>query len=513
MSAIREAGGTVHYIPVNMTDVAAVRSAITIVRERSGRIDVLLHAAGVERSHLLPDKSPEEFDLVFDVKVGGFINLLRAIGDMPLGAIVAFSSVAGRFGNAGQTDYSAANDTLCKIISSLRTTRPGTRGIAIDWTAWAGIGMATRGSIPKLMEVAGIDMSTPEAGIPVIRRELRTGDTRGEVVIAKRLGVMTEELDDSGGLEILSSGAVATHGPMIGVIRSARINDGLIVETTLCPKEQPFLRDHQIQGTPVLPGVMGMESFAEISRIMLPGWNVTGLEDVNFLAPFKFYKDEPRILTLRATVSSRDEDAVADCCLIGRRQLKNDLEPQETTHFTARVLLCKKSLKKSVGESFSAQGGALIDAEEIYRLYFHGPAYRVVKQAWRDEQRMVGELASNLPIDHYPADSPILISPRLIELCFQTAGLWEIATKGRFGLPQHVDSVRFYGAPVVNNPLYAIITPDEVDGTFRAEVADASGNCYLELTGYRTVAIPAVGDEQVIKRLQDAFRQEHLQAA
>ena len=76
------------------------------VRRQSGRIDVLLHAAGIERSHFLPDKDPREFDLVFDVKADGLFNLLHAIGDMPLGATVAFSSIAGRFGNAGQTDYS-----------------------------------------------------------------------------------------------------------------------------------------------------------------------------------------------------------------------------------------------------------------------------------------------------------------------------------------------------------------------------------------------------------------------
>ena len=80
--------------------------------------------------------------------------------------------MAGRFGNGGQTDYSAANDLMCKIASSFRRTRPATRAIAIDWTAWGGIGMATRGSIPKMMEMAGIDMLPPEAGIPWIRREL-----------------------------------------------------------------------------------------------------------------------------------------------------------------------------------------------------------------------------------------------------------------------------------------------------------------------------------------------------
>ncbi len=99
-----------------------------------------------------------------------------------LGTAVVFSSIAGRFGNGGQTDYSAANDLLCKSISSFRTTRPESRGIAIDWTAWASIGMASRGSIPKMMEFAGIDMLPPEVGVPVVRREITAAGPGGEIV-------------------------------------------------------------------------------------------------------------------------------------------------------------------------------------------------------------------------------------------------------------------------------------------------------------------------------------------
>ncbi len=124
IDAVRAAGGTAHYFSVNLADGEAITKVIDQVRQRSGRIDVLLHAAGIERSHFLPDKDPREFDLVFDVKSDGWFNLLHAIGNMPLGATVAFSSIAGRFGNGGQTDYSAANDLLCKITSSFRTTRP-----------------------------------------------------------------------------------------------------------------------------------------------------------------------------------------------------------------------------------------------------------------------------------------------------------------------------------------------------------------------------------------------------
>ena len=62
--------------------------------------------------------------------------------------------------------------------------------------------MATRGSIPKMMELAGIDMLPPEAGVPWIRRELTAGGTRGEVVVGRTpRAILLNEWDATGGLD------------------------------------------------------------------------------------------------------------------------------------------------------------------------------------------------------------------------------------------------------------------------------------------------------------------------
>ena len=58
IDAVRAAGGTPYYFSVNLTDAEAVAKVIGQVRERSGRIDVLLHAAGIERSHSLAGQRP-----------------------------------------------------------------------------------------------------------------------------------------------------------------------------------------------------------------------------------------------------------------------------------------------------------------------------------------------------------------------------------------------------------------------------------------------------------------------
>ena len=506
IDAVRAAGGTAQYFSVNLTDADAVAAVVNQVRERSGRIDVLLHAAGIERSHFLPDKEPREFDLVFDVKSDGWFNLLRAIGDMPLGATVAFSSVAGRFGNGGQTDYSSANDLLCKITSSFRTTRPLTRGIVIDWSAWGGIGMATRGSIPKMMELAGIDMLPPEAGIPWIRRELIAGGTCGEVVVGQRLGVLLSEWDATGGLDLQAWEALnqrsAMQGPMIGKIIAMGLYSGLTVETTLDPKVQPFLYDHRIDGTPVLPGVMGIEGFAEAAQCVLPGWHVEAVEEVNFLSPFKFYRDEPRTVTVQAVYYPQGDSLMADCRLIGRRTLPNHPEPQETIHFTARVRLSKHAPESVKGKALVTSADSILEAAEIYRVYFHGPAYQVLERAWWDGKQMVGVMAKGLPNNHQPSDQPTLMAPRLIELCFQTAGLWEVNVQNRFGLPQGAHQVSLLRAPeLAEGQLYAVVTPNPDQESFDAEVVDSKGNCYVQLIGYSTAAVPNSFDAEPLKAL------------
>ena len=487
IDAVRAAGGTAHYYSVNLTDGDAVAKVIADVRQRSGRIDVLLHAAGIDRSHALPDKDPREFDLVFDVKSDGLFHLLHAIGDMPLGAMVGFSSIAGRFGNGGQTDYSSANDLICKIASSFRRTRTATRAIAIDWTAWGGIGMATRGSIPKVMEMAGIDMLPPDAGVPWIRRELTTGAARGEVVVAGRLGALLKEWDATGGLDASSM----PQGPMTGGAARMDLDGRVTVETPLDPALQPFLDDHRIDGTPVLPGVMGIEGFAEAALSVAPGWHVEAVEDIDFLAPFKFYRGEPRPVAIEARFRPEGDALAADCLLTGRRVLANQAEARMETHFTGRVRLAKLLPEIASGPDPGDTAEWAIDAEDIYRIYFHGPAYRVLKRARWDENGAVGEMADALPDNHHPSDQPLAMAPRLIELCFQTAGLWEMAVQHRMGLPRHVDRVSLYRTPdAASGPLFAVVTANPAAGSFDADVVDTAGVRYLHVSWLSHRCVP-----------------------
>jgi NAD(P)-dependent dehydrogenase (short-subunit alcohol dehydrogenase family) len=491
MQAVTDAGGRVRYHAVDLRDESAVSAAIAAVREESGRIDVLLHAAGLEISRAIADKEPSEFDLVFDVKSDGWFNLLHAIGDLPVGATVVFSSVAGRFGNAGQTDYSAANDLLCKTSSSFRRTRPDIRAIALDWTAWGGIGMATRGSIPKVMEMAGIDMLPPEAGIAWIRHELTAGEFRGEVVVAGALGILGAEWHPTGGLDLEALGTDA--GPMVGDVTSYGVYCGLTAAVTLDPTAQPFLDHHRIDGTAVLPGVMGVETFAEVARAAVPDLEVVGVEDVHFLAPVKFYRDEPRTLLVHAIPHPDGAEIVVECRLEGTRELKTGAET--TVHFTGRVRLGSHRPDPLRDDTPTKEADLFVGHDDVYKVYFHGPAYQVLDEAWRYNGGAVGRFSAELPADQPGADRPFVTEPRLLELCFQTAGVMEIGLTGVMALPREVERVVPVRPVDGSSPLFAVVHPVG-DGGFDCRVVDAEGDVILRLDGYRTVALPGtVPDE------------------
>ena len=105
------------------------------------------------------------------------------------------------------------------------------------------------------------------------------------------------------------------------------------------------------------------------------------------------------------------------------------------------------------------------------------------------------------------------MAPRLIELCFQTAGLWEMGVHGRMGLPLHIDRVSLLLPPPEADDarLYAVVT-SEGDGSFDAEILDTKGNRYLQLSGYRTVAFPGALEAERLKALQAAMALEPVAA-
>lgn len=136
LERLRATGARVEYHAVDVRDGEAFGALIDTLYARHGRIDGVVHGAGVIDDKLIRDKTPESFATVYDTKVIGARILARRLRPETLKFVLFFSSIAGRFGNAGQSDYSAANEVLNKLADSLSRAWPGVHALAIDWGPW-----------------------------------------------------------------------------------------------------------------------------------------------------------------------------------------------------------------------------------------------------------------------------------------------------------------------------------------------------------------------------------------
>lgn len=107
---------------LDVADPAAVRRSVEDLARRAGRLDVLVLAAGICRDSVLWKMTDEAWARVIDVDLSGAAHVLRAAAPALRrrrgGRVVLISSINGRRGKFGQTNYAAAKAGLLGLARS-----------------------------------------------------------------------------------------------------------------------------------------------------------------------------------------------------------------------------------------------------------------------------------------------------------------------------------------------------------------------------------------------------------
>ena len=193
LEILRSAGSIVEYAPVDVRDGDALARVLDGWRRRFGDPVGLIHGAGVIKDKLIRDKTPGSFDHVLGTKLDGALNLARLLKPGPIRFAALFSSIAGRFGNAGQADYAAANEVLNKLAIWLDREWPG-RVVSMNWGPWSGVGMVSE--LEGHLGGRGLQMIPPEVGRTLLLDELRFGRKGDvEVIAAGDLGTLAAPIE------------------------------------------------------------------------------------------------------------------------------------------------------------------------------------------------------------------------------------------------------------------------------------------------------------------------------
>lgn len=106
------AGGTAEGVGADVSDEDDVARVVQTCVDRFGSLDVVVNNAGIIRDATMRKMTLDDFRAVLDVNLVGTWLMTRAAGavmrEQRSGAIVNMSSISGKVGLVGQTNYSAA---------------------------------------------------------------------------------------------------------------------------------------------------------------------------------------------------------------------------------------------------------------------------------------------------------------------------------------------------------------------------------------------------------------------
>ncbi|HXL89226.1 MAG TPA: type I polyketide synthase [Streptosporangiaceae bacterium] len=143
LKELRDLGTSIRLVACDAADRGALATALRDLAEDGVRIGGVVHAAGVLDDGTLASLPPEKLDAVLRPKVDAALNLHELTQDLGLSAFVAFSSLAGTLGAAGQGAYAAGNAFLDSLMEYRRSL--GLPGVSIAWGSWEGTRGMTAG--------------------------------------------------------------------------------------------------------------------------------------------------------------------------------------------------------------------------------------------------------------------------------------------------------------------------------------------------------------------------------
>ncbi|MDF2882506.1 MAG: beta-ketoacyl synthase family proteinphosphopantetheine-containing protein [Clostridiaceae bacterium] len=137
---IEDMGSYVECICSDVSNYENMKFVISDLREKYGKINGIIHSAGVAGDGFIIRKEKNTFDEVIMPKVNGTWILDKLTENDELDFFIMCSSLTAVFGSVGQVDYTFANSFMDSY--SVYRNKRGKRTLCINWPGWSETGMA-----------------------------------------------------------------------------------------------------------------------------------------------------------------------------------------------------------------------------------------------------------------------------------------------------------------------------------------------------------------------------------
>ncbi|MEM9491619.1 MAG: beta-ketoacyl reductase, partial [Myxococcota bacterium] len=196
----RQPDTTVEHCVGDASSLSDMRRIAETILTRHGRLNGVIHAAGVLRDGYLLHKCADDIRAVLAPKVDGVVNLDLATRATSLDFFAVLSSFTSLLGNPGQADYATANAFLDGYADyRQRLVQQGARTgktIAINWPLWRNGGMGQSDKVrEQLRHQLGMEPMGTAMGLDIFERALRCPEPQLLVIAGDRAEIRQRVLN------------------------------------------------------------------------------------------------------------------------------------------------------------------------------------------------------------------------------------------------------------------------------------------------------------------------------
>ncbi|MBD3181837.1 SDR family NAD(P)-dependent oxidoreductase [Candidatus Poribacteria bacterium] len=464
LSKMKAAGAKVEYLSADVRDKEKVTGIIENIYKEYGRLDGVIHGAGIIEDKLVKDKTPESFDRVFDTKVNSAFILSKALKPKNLSFFVIFSSVAGRFGNRGQSDYSAANEVYNKLAVYLDKKWPG-RIVSTMWGPWArSKGGMVSSELEKQFALRGVELVPSSIGPKKLDEEIKYG-AKGEVEIilggkgwdALRPG-STGLNQEENQQNTPTDKSVSNIYPLISTgDEITREDDGSItISRKLDISRDLYLNDHQIDNKPVFPMAVGLELMSEAAMIGWEGYHLTEVSDLQVLQGIVVDNKETDIKIVAKPILPMN--STYDTKSLNTLEIEVNILPAITdkpgrAHYRSKVKLQKEAPEKihQMSIYLEEQRSYPLDIETAYnQILFQKGIFKGISDIESiGSNGILAKVNASRPeecVSGLSAESKWIIDPVITDSGLQLIILWTRENLDMTPLPSRMSRFRRFGS-------------------------------------------------------------------
>ena len=166
IKALEALGNRVMYLQADICDVAGMKKELCRVKECFGKIDGVIHGAGIPGGKSIFENDIQSFQKVLQPKIAGTLALDEVLAGETLDFICYFSSSSAVLGDFGSCDYSIGN-RFQMAYANYRNERLHGKAAAINWPLWrdGGMGSVDGGDAGMYLKSSGQRLLEAEEGL------------------------------------------------------------------------------------------------------------------------------------------------------------------------------------------------------------------------------------------------------------------------------------------------------------------------------------------------------------